>query len=199
MTMMDKTAHASRRREFHCDDLFVSRWSPRSMSGESISDDELMKLFEAARWAPSSYNGQPWRFVYAKRDTLEWKKLFELMGEFNQSWTKTAAVLIVMVSKNTFDHNNQPAKTHSFDTGSAWMSLALQGYMQGLVVHGMEGFDYAKAKTTLDIPDGFTVEAMCAIGKQGKKTDLPKEIAERETPSSRKPLKELVFKGSWRK
>ncbi len=178
--------------------LFTERWSPRAMSGESISDKELMTLFEAARWAPSSYNGQPWRFLYAKKDTPAWDKFFNLLVEFNQSWCKNAAALVVVVSKDTFDHNNQPSRTHSFDTGAAWENVALQGGLSGLVIHGMAGFDYDRAKKDLTIPDGYTVEAMVAIGKPGKKEDLPKELQESETLSDRKSLTEIVFEGSFK-
>ncbi len=168
------------------------------MSGESITDEQLMTLFEAARWAPSSYNGQPWRFIYAKRDTPHWQKLFDLMVPFNQGWAKTAAVLVVIASRDSFTLNNKPARTHSFDTGSAWENLALQGFADGLVVHGMEGFDYEKSKKMLNIPEGYTVEAMCAIGKPGKKESLPPELQQREFPSDRNPIQSFVFEGEFK-
>src|SRR6185437_6320066 len=145
--------------------LLYNRWSPRAMSGEEISYEELMSLFEAARCAPSSYNNQPWRFIYAKRNTPAWDPIFNLMVDFNKSWAKNAAVLVVVVSSNLFSHNKKPCNTHSYDTGAAWMSLALEGSSRGLVVHGMSGFDYAQAKRVLEIPDDYTVEAMIAIGK----------------------------------
>lgn len=176
-------------------DLILNRWSPRAMSGESISDEALNSLFEAARWAPSSYNNQPWRFVYAKRDTPEWDPIYNLMVQFNKDWGKNAAVLIVILSRNNFAYNNKPSRTHSFDTGAAWQNLALQGAYQGLVVHGIEGFDYAKAKEVLRIPDGYTIEAMCAVGLPGKKEDLPQEMQKNEQPSDRKPITEFAFKG----
>jgi nitroreductase len=178
--------------------MILCRWSPRAMTGEPLDDDELMALFEAARWAPSSYNNQSWRFIYAKRDTPAWDKLFGLLVEFNQSWCKNAAALVVIISKATFDFNGKPAITHSFDTGAAWMSLALEGSRRGLVVHGMEGFDYAKAKTVLGIPDGYQVEAMCAIGKRAPKEALPADMQAREQPSDRKPLKDIVWEGMFR-
>jgi len=176
-------------------DLILNRWSPRAMSGEPITDDELMTLFEAARWAPSSYNNQPWRFVYAKRDTKHWNTLLGLLVEMNQAWAKHASTLVVMISKNDFEFNGEPARTHAFDTGAAWENLALQGTMMGLVVHGMEGFDYDKAREALGVPEGHTVEAMAAIGKPGKKEDLPPQLQEREAPSDRRPLEEIVFEG----
>ena len=178
--------------------IILNRWSPRSMSGEEITDEQLMALFEAARWAPSSYNNQPWRFIYAKRNTEHWNTIFNLMGEFNQSWTKNAAALIVIVSKNTFDHNNNPSITHSFDTGAAWENLALQAEDLELVSHGMQGFDYDKAKKDLAIPEGYSVEAMVAIGKKGRKEDLPKELQDKEMPSQRKPLNEVVMEGKFK-
>src|SRR3989344_3061147 len=184
-----------RKVDFDVNPIFPTRWSPRAMLGEPISDKELFTLFEAARWAPSCFNNQPWRFIYAQRNTKSWTPIFNLMGEFNQSWTHTAAVLIVVVSKNNFDHNNKPSRTHSFDTGAAWQSLALQASLMGLVAHGMEGFDYEKAKSELHIPDDHTVEAMVAIGKPGKKENLPAALQERELPSERKLIKEFIFEG----
>lgn len=194
---MNQEALKSRTRDHACDDLFVSRWSPRAMSGESISTEEINTLLEAARWAPSSFNGQPWRFVYALRSTPEWDVLFGLLNDWNQSWAQNAAALVVMVSRETFEHNDKPSRTHSFDTGAAWMSLALQGHMSGLVVHGMAGFDYDRAHKELKIPTGFTVEAMCAIGKPGNKADLPPGLQEKEVPSTRKKIDEVFFKGTF--
>lgn len=186
-----------RKVEFSVNPLFPNRWSPRAMSGELISDEELFTLFEAARWAPSSFNNQPWRFVYAQRNSKDWATLFDFMGEFNQSWTYNAAVLIVIVSKNNFDHNGKLCRTHSFDTGAAWQSLALQASLMGLVAHGMEGFDYERAKNELHIPDDHTVEAMVAIGKPGRKEDLPAALQEKEQPSDRKKIESFIFEGTF--
>jgi nitroreductase len=187
-----------RKADYPIDSLFLDRWSPRAMSGEAITEEELFTLFEAARWAPSSYNNQPWRIVYARRDTPHWPLFFDLLVEFNQSWAKDAAALAVFVSKTTFDHNGEPAATHSFDTGAAWGNLALQGALKGLVVHGMQGFDYDKARTALNIPEGFKVEAMAVIGKPGRAEDLPEKLQQRETPSDRRKLNETVFEGPYR-
>ncbi|HTQ38048.1 MAG TPA: nitroreductase family protein [Pirellulales bacterium] len=179
------------------DQLFLDRWSPRAMSGEEISEAELMTLFEAARWAPSSYNNQPWRILYARRNTPHWQVFFDLMVPQNQAWTKNAAALLVFVSKTTFDFNGKPYPTHSFDTGAAWENLALQAWMKGYVAHGMQGFDYDRAKAALKIPDGFRVEAMAAIGKPGKKELLSPENQKREAPSERKQLSETVCEGTF--
>ncbi len=184
--------------QYPINELFLNRWSPRAMSGESISDEQLMTLFEAARWAPSSFNNQPWRFIYAKRTTQFWEAIFNLLVPFNQSWCKNAAVLVVVASRNTFAWNDKPARTHSFDTGSAWENLALQASLMGLVAHGMEGFDYEKARIELKIPENYTIEAMLAIGKPGKKEDLPKELQEREEKSDRNPVASFIFEGMFK-
>ncbi len=175
----------------------VNRWSPRALSGEEIGQEDLMTLFEAARWAPSSYNGQPWRFFYARRDHAHWDEFFDLMVEFNQGWAKDAAVLIVVVSRTTFEHNDKPAQTHSFDTGSAWENLALQASAMGLVAHGMQGFDYDKARQVLQLPDHYHVEAMVAVGLPGNAEDLPEGLREREKPSDRKPLEDIICEGPY--
>lgn len=189
----------TRKTQYKIEDLILKRWSPRAMSGQPIKHEEFMRLIEAARWAPSSYNGQPWRFIYAHRDTPAWEKLFNLMIPFNQSWTKQAAVLVVLVSLKNFEFNGKPSRTHSFDAGAAWENLALQAWSMGLVAHGMEGFDYEKAQKELNIPDDCEVQMMFAIGKPGHKEDLPKELQEREEPSDRKPAQELIFEGQWGK
>ena len=186
-----------RQPEFAIHPLILNRWSPRAMSGEELSDDELLPLFEAARWAPSSYNNQPWRFMYAKKNTPHWNTFFNVLGEFNRSWAKDAAVLVVIISKKNFEHNNKPSVTHQFDSGAAWENLALEATSRGLVTHGMEGFDYEKARRDLRITNDYDVEAMIAIGKRGEKEDLPEKLREREFPSSRKPLKEIIIEGTF--
>lgn len=177
--------------------MILNRWSPRAMTGESLDDEELMPLFEAARWAPSSYNNQPSRFLFAKRDTAHWKTFFNLLIEFNQSWCKTAAVLGVIISHKLFERNKKPSVTHSFDTGAAWQNLALEGSSRGLVVHGMQGFDYKKAKSDLNVPDEFEVMAMFAVGKIAPKETLPEALRNKESPSSRKKVSEIVFEGKF--
>lgn len=190
---METTLAGTRKTEYDVNPIFPNRWSPRAMSGQEISRPELMSLFEAARWAPSSSNSQPWRFYFALRNTQAWSAFLSLLVEGNQVWAKNASALIVMVSKKTFEHNGKFSRTHSFDTGSAWVSLALQGSLNGLVVHGMAGFDYDKAKTLLELSDDFQVEAMAAIGKPGPKESLPEKLQAREVPSPRKNVAEFAF------
>jgi nitroreductase len=189
---------AARTSDHPIDSLFVDRWSPRAMSGEPISDAELFTLFEAARWAPSAGNTHPWRILYAHRDTEHWPVFFGLLVERNQMWCRNASVLLVFISRTTNEQTGKPLRTHTYDTGAAWENLALQGTLRGLVVHGMAGFDYARAKTELGVPDDFTVEAMAAIGKPGRIDDLPEDFRPRESPSARRPVSELVFEGKYR-
>ena len=179
-------------------EIFLNRWSPRAMTGEPITQTQLMTLFEAARWAPSSYNNQPWRFLYALRDTAYWEMYLNLLVDANRQWAKNAGALVVTISHDTFEFNNKPSRTHTFDAGSAWENLALQGSMMKLAIHGMEGFDYNLAKTELQIPDGFTVEMMFAVGHQADKSVLPAELQEREEMSDRKSLSEIVIEGTWK-
>jgi nitroreductase len=186
---------AKRKADHPIDKLFLDRWSPRAMTGEPISEQDLMSLFEAARWAPSSYNNQPWRMLYARRDTEHWQVFFDLMIEFNQSWAKDAAVLVLFISKTHFVFNGEPSVTHSFDTGAAWENLALQGALKGLVVHGMQGFDYEGARTALNIPEGYDVEAMAAIGRPAAAETLPEDLRSREEPSDRRKLEETICEG----
>lgn len=176
------------------DPRFVERWSPRAMNGEPMSEADLLRLFEAARWAPSSANLQPWRFLYARAGTPHFERFHGLLVEANKPWTAHAGALIVVLSKTAFD-NGRPARTHSFDTGAAWMCVALQGASMGLVVHGMGGFDVDRARTELGAPDGFAVEAMIAVGHPGKIEHLSEKDRAREAPSGRKPVSELVFEG----
>ena len=168
------------------------------MSGEPVSDQELNILFEAAHWAPSCFNNQPWRFLYAKRDSEHWDVFFDLLSENNKLWCKQAGVLLVIVARKTFDLNNAPDPTFAFDTGAAWENLALQASMMGLVSHGMAGFDYEKAKKTLNVPEDYKVMAMAAIGKSGKKEDLPENLRERETPSERKSIDQITMEGGFK-
>ncbi len=174
-------------------DVFLARRSSRALSDESISEQELMTLFDAARWAQSSYNNQPWRFIYARKNTAQWQTFFNFLVSANQVWAKDAQVLVVVLSKTTFDYNEKPSRTHSFDTGAACQNMALQGAFLDIVVHGMEGFDYQKTRKELQIPDVYEIQAMFAIGKIGQISGLPENLQAKETPSQRKPLDEIVF------
>ena len=180
------------------DPLFIDRWSPRAMSGEPIAQDELLRLFEAARWAPSSGNSQPWRMLYAHRDTEHWPRFFGLLADGNKTWCVHAAVLVVFVSQTRREGSDRVLPTHSYDTGAAWGSFALQGTVSGLVVHGMQGFNYERAREVLQVPPEYALEAMAAVGRPGRKEDLSESLQARETPSGRRPLAETIIEGIFR-
>ena len=177
--------------------LFLERWSPRAFTGQPMDEATLMTIFEAARWAPSSYNSQPWRFVYAHRDTPGWEKLFGLLMGGNPGWAKNAAVLIVMASKLTMAPRGEEMESysHSYDAGAAWQNLALQATALGWHAHGMVGFDMKRAATELNIPDGYRVEAAIAIGKRGDRAILPETFQAMEQPNGRNPIGSFAFEG----
>lgn len=185
----------NRKPEYPINNIFIERWSPRAFSGQLISHEELMSLLEAARWAPSSFNNQPWRFLYAYKTGPYWDIFFNLLVDANKIWVKNAAVLILVISRKNFEYNNLPSRTHSFDAGSAWENLALQAVYSNLAVHALEGFDYEAARTQLHIPDNYSIEAMIAVGKHGSLSVLPTQLQEKEHPTDRKPLHELVAEG----
>lgn len=196
--MQESEVQTKRMSEYSINPLILNRWSPRSMTGEELNDEDIMSLFEAARWAPSSFNNQPWRFIYAKRNTGYWDRLFNLLVDTNKSWAKNAALLAVVISRKNFEFNGKPARTHQFDAGSAWENLALEASSRGIVAHGMQGFDYEKARTELGIPADFEVMAMIAIGKRGPKENLPTELQDKEKPNDRKALKDIIMEGTFR-
>lgn len=161
-----------------------------------MTDEELMNLFEAARWAPSHYNIQPWRFVYAKRNSKNWQKFMDLLWPLNQKWCENASVLVVVISKKFFNYqgNKTPIPTHSYDAGSAWLSMALEGTAKGYVVHGMGGFNYDKAYEALKVSaDNYNVDAMISIGKRPAK-ELRKMD---EKVSQRNPIEKFVSEGEF--
>jgi nitroreductase len=176
------------------DAQFLDRWSPRAMSGQPLSEAELMTLLEAARWAPSSGNFQPWRFLYALRGGDFWEVFLDMVVPANRLWAEQAGALVVMVSRTQRD-DGRPMRTHSYDTGAAWMSLALQAWKSGLVAHGIQGFDYEKAARVLRVPKEYAVEAMAVLGHPGDPMKLDERLRDRETPSDRRPLAESACEG----
>jgi nitroreductase len=183
------------------DRIFLDRWSPRAYTGEAMPQAALMSMFEAARWAPSSYNSQPWRFLYVTRDNANWDKFLGLLNEFNQSWAKTASAIVFLVSETTMAMPGKdarvPSHSHSLDAGAAWCSLALQASILGWHTHAMVGIDLERIRTELNVPDDCRVEIGFVIGKQGPKTLLPEMLQAREFPSPRKPVSEIAFEGGF--
>ena len=188
-------AEEHRKADHPIEAIFLQRWSPRAMSGEPISEEAMLTLFEAARWAPSTYNEQEWRFLYAMRDTPNWSIFFDLLVEANRVWCKNAALLCVIAAHKVFARNGKPNPVHLFDSGLAYENLALQGAAMGLVVHGMQGFDFEKARTALSLPDDYAISAMFAAGHPGDPNDLTPELRAREQPSHRNPVRESICEG----
>lgn len=183
------------------DPWFLERWSPRAYTGEALPQTELMTILEAARWAPSSYNSQPWRFVYALRDTAHWEAFLALLNPFNQSWAKAAGALVVIVSNPKMLPPGAkewvPSHSHSFDAGAAWAQLALQATKSGWAAHAMVGFDMARAAAELHVPEGWRVEVAVAIGRQGDRSLLPEQMAAREVPNGRESLGVIALEGAF--
>lgn len=185
-----------RRPEHPIEPLFLKRWSPRAMTGEPVAEAELMCLFEAARWAPSTYNEQEWRFLYAAAGSQHWERFFSLLTEANQLWCARAGALIVGLSSQTFSRNGKPNPVHTLDTGMAVENLLLQGAAMGLVCHGMAGFDRGKARVALQVPDGYDVEVMIAVGRPGDPEQLPDNYRQMDlAPTGRKPAREIAREG----
>jgi len=193
-----KEAEIVRKSKYNIHSLILNRWSPRALTPD-LDKEELIPLFEAARWAPSSMNNQLWRFVYVKNKTNYWDDFFNLLTEGNKIWCKNAAYLVILISRKINYFNNKEQRTHSLEAGMAFENLALEGTHRNIVVHGMAGLNYDDAKNLLKLDDNWNVECMIAIGKPSDKSILPKELQEREKPSDRLPLEKIAieFKGKF--
>lgn len=192
------TENTSRTADHAIDPLFLKRWSPRAFTGEAMAQETLLSLFEAARWAPSAGNGQPWRFVYGHRGTEAFDTIYGTLDDGNRRWTDKASVLAVVISQTHRKNaagETRPIYTHAFDTGAAWAYLALQAIHSGYHAHAMGGIDRERAMQVLGVPDGFRVEAGLAIGKIAPKETLPEDLMKREVPSGRKPIAEFTSEG----
>ena len=181
------------------DSRFVQRWSPRSFTGKPISAPELMSLFEAARWAPSTSNTQPWRFVYGLAGSPGFNAIFETLAPFNQGWARAASALIAILSAQQSvapgTTEAKPSPHHAFDTGAAWMSMALQAESMGWRTHAMGGFNAEALRAQLGVPEGFAVHCVVAVGEQGPRENLPAALQEREAPNGRQALEAMVAEG----
>ena len=188
-----------RRAEYPIDSIFLERWSPRAFTTEPMMHETLFTILEAARWAASSFNTQPWRFIYALRGTPQWATVLGLLVPFNQEWAKHAAALVFAVSKTTSRSpktgEEHPLPTHSFDTGASCAYMTLQALKLGWHAHGILGFDHERAREALSVPAGVAVEVAFAIGRRGNPSRLNEALRTREKPSDRLPLAELAFEG----
>ena len=183
------------------DTLFLDRWSPRAFDGSAISQDDLDTIFDAARWAPSAFNYQPWRFLYAHRDSADWQRFLNVLLPFNQSWVQHSGAIVFILSDTLMaapgSEDYKPSHSHSFDAGAAWALLALQATRLGYHTHGMTGVDFDAARRELAVPDRFRIEAAVAIGRQADKTTLPEALQAREVPSGRKPIEDFAVAGNF--
>jgi nitroreductase len=168
-------------------DDIIFRWSPRSMTKQTVPEGILLSLIEAASYAPSAFNAQPEKFYYAKRGSKSFSKILDILSPFNKEWCIKASFIILLVSKISFEHNGKPNRSHSFDAGAAWEAFAVEGVKRNLVVHAMSGLDFDKAKKFLKLDDDYQVECAIAVG-------FPEKEVETETITLRKPVKELVVK-----
>jgi len=180
-------------------DLLRRRWSPRAFADRSVEPEKLQSLFEAARWAPSSYNEQPWRFICCTKDhPADHERFLSILAEGNVPWARHAPVLILSVANTQFTHNGKPNRHALHDVGLAAENLVIQAVALGLVVHQMAGYDAAKARTVFGVPDDYEPAAAIAVGYQGDPDRLPQPLRDREAaPRTRKPLEEIVFGGRW--
>ncbi|MGD0799696.1 MAG: nitroreductase family protein [Terracidiphilus sp.] len=175
--------------------VVLSRWSTRTFADRDVSSADLRKAFEAARWAASSYNEQPWRFLIGKRNSSTHKKILSTLIGFNQSWAGAAPVLILGVASSKFAHNGTPNGYALYDLGAAAATFCLQAAALGLKTHSMAGFDQAAAREAFGIPEDYLIGAAIALGYQGEPSALGDEhLRELETsPRSRKELNEFVL------
>lgn len=192
---MDKPAPA----DVSIHDLIARRWSPRAFADRPVNSEALRQLFEAARWAASSNNDQPWFYLVARRENAaDFQKMLACLVEFNQGWAKAAHVLAISVARLKFGQDGSPNHHARHDLGAASALLSIQATALGLVVHQMAGFDAELARRTYGIPAEYEPVAAMAIGYPGDPASLPDKLRERETaPRSRKLVSDFVFSGAW--
>ena len=179
------------------DPLFIERRSPRAFTGEALPEAELMRMIEAARWAPSSYNSQPWRFLYALRGGPHWDLFFGLIVPGNQKWVADTGAILFLVSNGRMKVGDElkPSYSHSLDAGAASLAFQLQAVRQGWFAHGMTGFDQVRAPAALNLPEHHRVEAAYGIGRAIPHADLSEEQRVKETPNGRRPIGDFTMAG----
>lgn len=187
--------------DYPIDPIFLDRWSPRAFDVSPMPAFDLLTILEAARWAPSAYNIQPWRFLYSHRDDADWQKYLSLLDPFNANWAQHASALLVVLSDTVMPGDGRcPGKlsrSHSFDAGAAWAQLALQATSLGYQAHAMAGIDFEKSRAYLGVPDRYRIEIAIAIGKRSDPSVLPEELQDREKPSGRFSVSDIAFAGSF--
>jgi len=185
--------------DFPVHELIRERWSPRAFADKSVPQGVLRSIFEAARWAPSSFNEQPWAFIVSTKDDKEnFEKMLSILVDFNVQWAKSAPILALAVAKLAFANNNAPNRNAQYDTGAATALLSVEATARGLAVHQMAGFDAERARQAFGIPKGWEPIAALAIGYPGDPASLPAPLKDREmAPRTRKPIAEFVMADQW--
>lgn len=192
-------ASSSRAAEADVDPIFIGRWSTRAFSAAPVPDHLIASLFEAARWAPSAANLQPWLFVYA-HDEATLARARGLLKESNQRWAVTAPLLIFVFARRNHPDTGQPLRTAGFDTGAAWLSLALQAERLGLRSHAMGGIHHERTYAAFEVPEAeFESLAAIAVGYAGDSRALPADLVAKELPNGRKRQREFAFQGRYSK
>ncbi len=179
--------------------IFTERWSPRAYEGVSMPASDLLTILEAARWAPSAFNVQPWRFLYSHRDDVHWQDYLSLLDPFNATWAQNASALVFVLSDTVMPsddtHPEKLSRTHSFDAGAACAQLALQATSLGYQAHAMAGIHFDQSQAKLMVPQRYRIEIAIAIGKRADRSILPQGLQDRETPSQRLSVDEIAFAG----
>lgn len=183
------------------DRQFLDRWSPRAFTDDTLPEDPLLTFLQAARWASSSYNSQPWRFVCVRRDTGHWSRFLDFLNEFNRACAQHAAAIVTVLSKKTFvppgAKDPVTSITHSFDSGAAWAQLALQASLSGWKAHGLAGIERERIRKEFAVPDDYAIEAALAIGRPGDPAQLSETLRARELPNGRLPLAAISAEGAF--
>ncbi len=198
---MSDTAHPLptpafiRQSDYPVDPLFIGRWSPRAFTGEAIPDRDLFTAFEAARWAPSSLNAQPWRFVFARTGGARFDEFLALLAERNREWAHKAGAIVFFISDTEVAYKDQRrlSPSHAFDTGAAWANFTHQLHLLGYATRAIGGFDRSAAPEVLGVPPTFHVHAAVAVGRRAEAHTLADDFRQKEGPSPRRSLREIVF------
>ncbi|TYC92492.1 nitroreductase family protein [Novosphingobium sp. BW1] len=190
---LGRTAHAK------VEKLIVDRWSPRAFDESAIPQEDLDVIFEAAGWAPSAYNVQPWTFLYSVKGDANWDLFLSQLIDFNKGWAQSASALVFVVSDTQMrsEKGNSDNYSASFDAGAAWMAAALQAQALGYHTHGMTGIKFGEAEAALGVPADHRLEAAFVIGKIGDKATLPDYLQDREAPVGRKAASEIARAGKF--
>ncbi|SLN35631.1 nitroreductase family protein [Ruegeria meonggei] len=191
--------HTARTADHPIEPLILSRWSPRAYDASQMPQSDLLTILEGGRWAPSAFNIQPWRFLYARREDKHWSAFTSILNPENQEWARQASALIFLISDTVMpaDGNRLDATSNynSFDAGAAWMQVALQATALGYGAHAMAGLNFDQASKVLNLPDRFRLEVGITIGRAGDTSGLSDDLRAREVPSGRMPLKQISYSG----